>query len=297
MSYTQFKGNLVTLEETHYYPFGLKHGSYYTSATQKVVKKQVGDINNLLEQADNELKIKPTANTAYKYKYQGQERQDELDLNWDSFKYRNYDYAIGRFMSIDPLAEDYSYQSPYNFAENRVIDGIELEGLEWKSIKDKDGNTNISLTVQLYNDAGLTDKQLTKLKTSITEQFAESYTNEGENVIGKKYIGGRAGALGKTQKNSFEVTAKKDGSRKSNSDVARSFSHEAGHTAGLRHPWSKKQSVSDITQGSASVTAKTIKANLMNSGGNTTKANRSTSGTTVTKGQLKSIDKLIRSQQ
>jgi hypothetical protein len=59
MSYTQFKGNLVTLEETHYYPFGLKHGSYYTSVTQKVVKKQVGDINNLLEQADNELKIKP----------------------------------------------------------------------------------------------------------------------------------------------------------------------------------------------------------------------------------------------
>jgi hypothetical protein len=33
-------------------------------------------------------------------------------------------------MSIDPLAEDYSYQSPYNFAENQVIDGFELEGLE-----------------------------------------------------------------------------------------------------------------------------------------------------------------------
>ena len=39
--------------------------------------------------------------------------------------------AIGRFMSIDPLAEDYVYNGPYNFAENRVIDGRELEGLEW----------------------------------------------------------------------------------------------------------------------------------------------------------------------
>lgn len=66
----------------------------------------------------------------YKYKYQGQERQDELGLNWDSFKYRNYDYAIGRFMCIDPLSEDYAYQSTYAFAENKVIDHIELEGLE-----------------------------------------------------------------------------------------------------------------------------------------------------------------------
>lgn len=31
---------------------------------------------------------------------------------------------------MDPLAEQYSYQSPYNFAENKVIDHVELEGLE-----------------------------------------------------------------------------------------------------------------------------------------------------------------------
>lgn len=66
----------------------------------------------------------------YKYKYQGQERQDELGLNWDSFKWRNYDYAIGRFMSIDPLAESYTYNSPYAFQENKMGMGRELEGLE-----------------------------------------------------------------------------------------------------------------------------------------------------------------------
>lgn len=66
----------------------------------------------------------------YKYKFQGQEHQDELGLNWDSFKWRNYDVAIGRFMSIDPLSEQYAYQSHYNFSENRVIDWRELEGLE-----------------------------------------------------------------------------------------------------------------------------------------------------------------------
>ena len=67
---------------------------------------------------------------AYKYKHQRQERQDELGLNWDSFKWRNYDYAIGRFMSIDPLTEEYNTWSPYVFSGNRVIDARELEGLE-----------------------------------------------------------------------------------------------------------------------------------------------------------------------
>jgi len=60
----------------------------------------------------------------------GQERQDELGLNWDSFKYRNYDYAIGRFMNIDPLAEDYPYMSTYQFAGNKSTWSREIEGLE-----------------------------------------------------------------------------------------------------------------------------------------------------------------------
>ena len=80
----------------------------------------------------------------YKYKYQGQERQEELGLNWDSFKWRNYMPDIGRFFNVDPLAEDYSYQSPYNFSENRVVDAFELEGLEAVTLKTvlEFGNSN-----------------------------------------------------------------------------------------------------------------------------------------------------------
>src|SRR5690625_937034 len=68
--------------------------------------------------------------TEYQYKFQGQERQDELGLNWDSFKWRNYDYAIGRFFNVDPLAEQYAYNSTYAFQENKMGMGRELEGLE-----------------------------------------------------------------------------------------------------------------------------------------------------------------------
>ncbi len=116
LSYTDENQNntnpvsLTIVEENNYYPFGLKHKGY----------------NNVQNGRD------------HKFEFQGQEAQEELGLDWISFKWRNHDPAIGRFMSIDPLAEDYVYQSPYNFSENRVIDGVELEGLEHVSVTSYD---------------------------------------------------------------------------------------------------------------------------------------------------------------
>jgi len=43
-----------------------------------------------------------------------------------------HDARIGRFWSIDPLTLKYPWNSPYVFSENRVIDGVELEGAEWE---------------------------------------------------------------------------------------------------------------------------------------------------------------------
>jgi hypothetical protein len=40
------------------------------------------------------------------------------------------DPRLGRFFSVDPLAAKYPHNSVYAFSENRVIDGVELEGLE-----------------------------------------------------------------------------------------------------------------------------------------------------------------------
>jgi len=73
------------------------------------------------------------ANTSdYRYGFEGQEKDDELkgEGNSYAYTYRFYDPRVGRFLSIDPLAPDYPHNSPYAFSENRVIDAIELEGLE-----------------------------------------------------------------------------------------------------------------------------------------------------------------------
>ncbi|WNJ19742.1 RHS repeat-associated core domain-containing protein [Pontibacter sp. G13] len=66
----------------------------------------------------------------YRYGFQGQEEDQETGLV--NYEYRMHNPRLGRFFAVDPLAAKYSYNSPYAFAENRVIDGIELEGAEWK---------------------------------------------------------------------------------------------------------------------------------------------------------------------
>lgn len=180
LSYTKnADGSLKIIDESNYYPFGLKHSGYNP--------------------------VSPA--TDYKYKFQGQERQDELGLNWDSFKWRNYDYAIGRFFGIDKLAEKYNYQSPYNFSENRVVDCRELEGLEgiqinvWmailaakvkesinstlKSAVGNDGQPSLSGTTSNVNIAGYNVAKVNDI-------------HQVSNAVGKKLVQATKNAVVKT---------------------------------------------------------------------------------------------------
>lgn len=281
-------------EENNYYPFGLKHIGYNNDGGS------------------------PT----YQYKYQSQELQE---TGFYSFKWRNYMPDVGRFFNIDPLAESFPYNSTYAFAENRVIDGRELEGLEWVSTKNDQGvTTSRQLTVSITNSSTkLNDKQFNKLVESIKTDFSKTYGADGAtaNLVvsdkatikvdfvdlkgtptvdkdgndAVKFTGGVAGSLDNTQENKFSVTASVDGEKRSTGDMKRSFGHEAGHTAGLRHPFDPKQEVADVKQGAPGVKTSTVTSNLMNSDAN--KVNPSSSGTTLTTSQFKRMDELIQSQQ
>ena len=113
---------------------------------------------------------------AYNYKYQGQERQDELNLNWDSFKWRNYDYAIGRFMSVDPLAEEFPEWSPYSFTFNNPLRFVDPDGRAPDDIilRGKNGSSVTFVTdlVDIDVDA-----------SSLGVDFGGNYSFEGEDLL------------------------------------------------------------------------------------------------------------------
>jgi len=64
--------------------------------------------------------------------FQGQLHDDEITNSQSiyAFEYRMSDSRLVRFWSVDPLSAKYPYYSTYSFSGNRLIDAVELEGLE-----------------------------------------------------------------------------------------------------------------------------------------------------------------------
>ncbi len=70
----------------------------------------------------------------YRYGFNGKEK--DTDKEWGSqthydYGFRIYNPAIAKFLSVDPLTQSYPMLTPYQFASNRPIDGIDLDGQEW----------------------------------------------------------------------------------------------------------------------------------------------------------------------
>jgi RHS repeat-associated protein len=69
------------------------------------------------------------SSAAYRFGFNNQEKDGELGDSY-AFEYRIHDARLGRFLSVDPLGLKFPWNSPFTFAENRIIEGIEFEGLE-----------------------------------------------------------------------------------------------------------------------------------------------------------------------
>ena len=62
------------------------------------------------------------------YKYSSKELDEENGINWYYFGARYYDPAIGRWLSVDPLADAYPSLSPFNYALNNPLRYIDPDG-------------------------------------------------------------------------------------------------------------------------------------------------------------------------
>jgi len=69
---------------------------------------------------------------SYRYGFNGKERDDEVKGNGVQYDYgfRIYDSRMARFLSVDPLTASYPMLTPYQFASNRPIKAIDIDGLE-----------------------------------------------------------------------------------------------------------------------------------------------------------------------
>jgi RHS repeat-associated protein len=71
------------------------------------------------------------ANTNYRYGFNGKENDNDIEIGAQDYGMRIYDTRLGRFLSVDPIAKSYPRFTPYQFASNIPISGIDLDGLEF----------------------------------------------------------------------------------------------------------------------------------------------------------------------
>jgi RHS repeat-associated protein len=115
---------------------------------------------------------------SYRYGFNGMEKDDEVkgEGNSVNFSYRMHDPRVGRFFAVDPLTAEYVELSPYQVSSNRMIDFVEVEGLEGTKAQfyatigvsftlSKSSNFSISATLSLTTQTKLT-------KTSISSEFS-----------------------------------------------------------------------------------------------------------------------------
>ena len=127
------------VQEDSYYPFGMTmNGLDYR--TRDIDKKNL-------------------------YLYNGKELQEDFGLDWYDYGARFYDAQLARFHTVDPKAEELSFQSLYVYANNNPILFVDLNGENaWEP------NGDGTWTAQkgdgawsLAKDAGITFKEAKKI--------------------------------------------------------------------------------------------------------------------------------------
>ncbi|MBD8388704.1 RHS repeat domain-containing protein [Dysgonomonas sp. BGC7] len=102
------KADGTVVQKNHYYPFGM-------------------------EFAEN------SGDSDQPYKYNGKELDKMHGLNMYDYSARYYEPAIGRFITVDPLAEKYYSISPYAYVANNPIKFVDTDGRKIKIVNNAVG--------------------------------------------------------------------------------------------------------------------------------------------------------------
>jgi RHS repeat-associated protein len=105
----------------------------------------------------------------------------EIGTGFQDYGFREYDSRIARFISVDPLTSKYPWYTPYQFAGNKPIKYIDIDGLE-EGGSGSDWMINNPVGVVLEGAREYFDAAVNFFTGSSTAQVAATYTNSQSTV-------------------------------------------------------------------------------------------------------------------
>ena len=262
-----------------------------------------------------------TGGGAQSYKYNGKELDRMHGLDWYDYGARHYDAVLGRWMCVDPLAEKYTTTGGYVYTLNNPVKFIDVDGREWTQTTDKNGNTVITVSLNLSFNGDFSAAQMENYKNTISSEFnrmisdasdgrmsgvIKFYTNNKDIVQSLVLTSDESSIIaGSTTYMGSQVNVNdKNGALKDYAIVATDVSHELLHTLRLAHPFERTQTddtkllkVGPNSYISTPSTASNIGNNVMIYPMTTIDGKTSTSQNSLTKGQLNLMLKEIELQK
>jgi len=127
----------------HSSPSGEALGSWDGSQRRYFLKDHLGSVRSTVDQNGNvdgyddyypfgltmPGRSSNSANPNDAYKFTGYEQDDEAGLNLYHASARGYDPVLGRFLQIDPLADQFPEWTPYHYVHNNPLNLIDPTGM------------------------------------------------------------------------------------------------------------------------------------------------------------------------
>lgn len=131
-----------------------------------------------------EKKYQASATSSYRFGFNGKENDNDVKEqgNQQDYGMRIYDPRLGKFLSVDPITNKYPELTPYQFASNCPISGVDLDGLEFKA-SIKDGNLIFSAKLTIVNATdNLSNAQLNQLGANVKADFEKTYSKPSVTI-------------------------------------------------------------------------------------------------------------------
>ena len=117
------EGGYVSLDDNKYHFYLQDH-----QGNNRVLVDEDGKVEEVNDYYPFGGLMASASESVQPYKYNGKELDRKGGLDWYDYGARQYDAALGRFMTTDRFSEKYYSMSPYQYAANNPVNIVDING-------------------------------------------------------------------------------------------------------------------------------------------------------------------------